>query len=57
MKVKEGGKFFLGQVAGVGSKAEVEAQMNELELVLEDSNKDGSLMVETNTAKGALIIS
>ena len=31
VKVKEGGKVFVGKVAAVGSKADVEARMSELE--------------------------
>ena len=43
MKVKEGGKAYFGKVAAVGTRADVEARMRELE----GNNTDGS-PVETN---------
>ena len=43
VKVREGGKVFSGKVAALGTKADVEARMNELE----GNNRNG-LPVETN---------
>jgi hypothetical protein len=38
VKVKEGGKVFVGKVAAVGSRADVEVRMSELE----GNRSDGS---------------
>ena len=43
VKVKEGGKVYSGKVAALGTQADVEARMRELE----SNNADGS-PVETN---------
>ena len=43
VKVKEGGKVFVGKVAAVGSKADVEARMSELE-----ANRSEGSQAKTN---------
>ena len=55
VKVKDGRKYFLGEVVALGSKTEVETRMNEVES--EEAVGDGgdkSSAPETNTTKGEL---
>ena len=55
VKVKDGGRFFLGNVMAIGNKTEIEIRMNEIKNVAsEDSDQVGPSVVDTNVAKGEL---